>query len=70
MTKISGRMAFKVMAVSNKLSPFRIDDVSICMFITSRPNLLAASSKDVLVLVESSKNKLTSVLPLYLCSFE
>ena len=59
-------MAFNVIAVSRRLSPFLIEEVSICILITSIPKRLAASSKDVFVLVESSKNKFTSVLPLYL----
>ena len=65
MTRISGCIAFRVMAVSNKLSPFLIEEVSICIFMTSIPRRLAANSNDVLVLVESSKNKFTRVLPLY-----
>ena len=38
-------------------------EVDELMLITSAPNLLPAISKEVLVLVEASKNKLTIVLP-------
>jgi hypothetical protein len=38
-------------------------------FITSADNLFAAASKDILVRVESSANKLTTVLPRKVGSF-
>ena len=51
-------MAFKVIAVSIKVSPFLIAEFETFMFITSAPNLFPASSNELKVLVEDSKNKL------------
>ena len=58
MTKISGCIAFKVIAVSISVSPFLIAEFETFMFMTSAPSLFPASSKDERVLVELSKNKL------------
>jgi hypothetical protein len=44
-TKISGRMALRVEAVSIKVSPLETDDVLTDMFKTSAPSRLPASSK-------------------------
>ena len=51
-------MAFNVLAVSSKLSPFLIDEFMSEIFMTSAPSLLAASSNDTLVRVEFSKKTL------------
>ena len=57
----SGCMAFRVMAVSIRVSPFLIDDQATDMLITSADSLLAASSKEVRVRVEVSKKRLMTV---------
>ncbi|CAB4810556.1 unannotated protein [freshwater metagenome] len=56
-------MACKVSAVSFKLSPLLRLEPLAEKFITSADSRLAAASKEILVLVESSKNKLTTVRP-------
>lgn len=58
----SGSIALMVLAVSIKLSPFFKDESEMSMLTTSIPNLLAAISKEVLVLVEFSKKKLRRIL--------
>ncbi len=45
-------------AVSIKVSPFLIAEFDTFIFITSAPNLFPASSNELKVLVEDSKNKL------------
>ena len=59
----SGRMAFKVIAVSSRVSPLRTDEVATSMLITSAPSRLAATSKLVRVRVEFSKNRFMTVRP-------
>ena len=49
--------------MSNKVSPLFIELSFNETLIKSAPNLFAATSKLVLVLVESSKNRLKIVLP-------
>ena len=51
-------MAFKVIAVSIRVSPFFIAELPMFIDITSAPNLLPASSNELCVLVEGSKNRL------------
>ena len=63
MTTRSGLIAPIVWAVSDNVSPFRNDDPSMFIFITSAPNLLAAISNEINVLVEGSKKRLIIVLP-------
>ncbi len=53
-----------VRAVSFSVSPFTTLLVLTEKLTKSALNLLAASAKDVFVLVDGSKNKLTRVLPL------
>src|SRR5581483_8119080 len=60
---MSGRIAFSVMAVSMSVSPFCIEEVDTFMFMTSAPRRLPASSKELCVRVEASKNRLMSVRP-------
>jgi hypothetical protein len=57
-------MASILRAVSLKVSPFNIELLEELILTTSADKRLAANSKDVLVLVEGSKNKVTIVLPL------
>jgi hypothetical protein len=57
-------MASILRAVSLSVSPFKIELLDELILTTSADNLLAASSKEVLVLVDGSKNKLTIVFPL------
>ena len=59
----SGFIAFKVLAVSNKLSPFFIDELIKEILITSAPSLLAASSNETLVRVEFSKKTFSTTYP-------
>ena len=59
----SAPRAWTVRAVSIRLSPFTTLLVGTEKFITSVLNLFAASSKEVLVLVEGSKKRFTAVLP-------
>ena len=66
-TITSGRMAFSVAAVSSSVSPFLIALVATDMLTTSAPRRFAASSKEVRVRVEVSKNRLMTVRP---CSSE
>ena len=63
MTTRSGFMAPIVCAVSNNVSPLRKDDPSIFILITSAPNLFAAISNEINVLVEGSKKRFIIVLP-------
>ena len=62
-TSTSGCMAFRVMAVSIRVSPFLIADQATDMLITSAPRRLPASSKEVRVRVELSKKRLMTVRP-------
>ena len=55
--------------MSLRLSPFETLDPLAEKLITSALNLLEAASKEILVLVLSSKNKLTTVLPLKVGNF-
>ena len=57
-------MAFKVIAVSMRVSPFFTEDWATDMFITLAPRRLPASSKLAWVRVEASKNMLIWVRPL------
>jgi hypothetical protein len=59
----SGCMAFSVMAVSIRVSPFFTEETPTAMLITSAPSRLAASSKEVRVRVEFSKKRLMTVRP-------
>ena len=61
--KTSGFIELIVVIVSKSVSPLLIELSFTATFIRSAPNLLAATSKLVRVLVESSKNKLKTVLP-------
>ena len=65
----SGCIAFKVIAVSIKVSPFLRAELSIFIVITSAPNLLPAKSNELWVLVDGSKNKLICVFPLKISNF-
>ena len=56
-------MALSVAAVSIRVSPFLMADVVGVMLMTSAPSRLPASSKDVRVRVEASKNMLIWVRP-------
>ncbi len=51
------------MAVSISVSPFCMDEADMFMFMTSAPRRLPASSKELCVRVEASKNRLISVRP-------
>ena len=62
-TRMSGRMALSVMAVSISVSPFLTLDAATAMFITSAPRRLPASSNDDWVRVDASKNRLIWVRP-------
>ena len=62
-TIISGCIAFSVIAVSSKVSPFLTLDVATDMFMTSAPRRLPASSKEDCVRVEVSKKRLMRVRP-------
>ena len=62
-TTASAPIACKVCAVSFKLSPLLTDDPLAEKLITSADNRLAAVSKEIRVLVESSKKRFTIVLP-------
>ena len=61
-TMRSGCIAFNVIAVSINVSPFLIELVPTEIFNISAPSFFPASSKEVLVLVEFSKNKFMHVL--------
>ena len=67
--KPSHCMACKFCSVSSSVSPLLVADVFMFMFNTSADNLFAASSNVVRVLVLSSKNILTIVLPRNMGSF-
>ena len=56
-------MAFSVIAVSIRVSPLFTEEVATSMLTTSAPSRLAASSKQVRVRVEFSKNRLITVRP-------
>ena len=56
-------MAFSVAAVSRSVSPLRMAEDAIDMFMTSAPRRLPASSKLDWVRVEDSKNRLIWVRP-------
>ena len=56
-------MAFRVMAVSIRVSPFFTEEEATDMFITVAPSRLPASSKLAWVRVEASKNMLIWVRP-------
>ena len=60
---MSGRIAFKVMAVSISVSPFLTLDAPTAMFMTSAPSRFPASSNDDWVRVDASKNRLIWVRP-------
>src|SRR5262245_7939064 len=60
---ISGCMALSVIAVSISVSPLRMEEELVNMFMTSAPSRLPASSKEAWVRVETSKNRLMSVRP-------
>ena len=62
-TSTSGCMAFKVIAVSIRVSPFLIELQATDMLMTSAPRRLPANSKEVRVRVEFSKNRLMIVSP-------
>ena len=68
-TTASAPIDCKVCAVSFKLSPLETLDPLALKLITSALSLFEAASKDILVRVLSSKNKLTTVLPLRVGSF-
>ena len=56
-------MAFSVIAVSSRVSPFFTEEVATSMLMTSDPSRLAATSKLVRVRVEFSKKRLMTVRP-------
>ena len=60
---MSGFMAFRVTAVSIRVSPFFTEDEATGMVTTSAPSRLAAISNEELVRVEFSKNRFTTVRP-------
>ncbi len=60
---MSGRMAFRVIAVSISVSPFFTELVATDMFMTSAPRRFPASSNEDWVRVEASKNRLIKVRP-------
>ena len=62
-TSRSQCMAFSVVAVSSRVSPLFTDELDTDMLMTSAPNRLPASSKEVRVRVLSSKNRLIRVRP-------
>ena len=57
-TSKSGFMAFSVTAVSTSVSPLLIEEAERFIFMTSAPSRLPASSNELWVRVELSKNKL------------
>ena len=69
MTTASAPIACKVCAVSFKDSPLLRLDPLAEKLITSAESRLAAASKEILVRVESSANKLTMVRPRSVGSF-
>src|SRR5450432_636472 len=68
-TTASAPIASSVIAVSLRLSPFATLEPLAEKLITSADSLLAAASKEILVRVESSKKRLTTVLPRRVGSF-
>ena len=62
-TSTSGCIAFKVIAVSISVSPLRIEETATAMLMTSAPSRLPATSNEVRVRVEFSKNRLKTLLP-------
>src|ERR1017187_946593 len=62
-TRMSGCMALSVIAVSISVSPLRMEDELVDMFITSAPSRLPASSNEEWVRGEASKNRLIWVRP-------
>ena len=56
-------MALSVTAVSISVSPLRIEEDPVDMFMTSAPSRLPASSNEAWVRVETSKNRLIKVRP-------
>ena len=62
-TRMSGFMAFRVTAVSIRVSPFFTELAWTGMVTTSAPRRLAAISNEELVRVEFSKNRFITVLP-------
>ena len=62
-------MAFSVMAVSSSVSPLDTEEPLTLMFMTSAPSRLPASSKELCVRVEGSKNRLIWVRPRRVDSF-
>ena len=67
--RTSGFMALSVIAVSITVSPFLIEEFLTDMLMTSPPSLLPASSNEVRVRVESSKNRFITVQPRSMSSF-
>ena len=63
MTRMSGFMAFRVTAVSIRVSPFFTEEAATGMVTTSAPSRLAAISKEEEVRVEFSKTRFTTVRP-------
>ena len=59
---MSGRIAFKVVAVSIRVSPFLTEDPFTDIFNTDAPRRFAAISKETRVLVEFSKNIFKTVV--------
>ncbi len=68
-TTASAPMAASVCAVSFRLSPFDTLDPFALKLMTSADSRFAAASKEMRVRVESSKNRLTTVLPRSVGSF-
>ena len=62
-TSASGCIAFKVIAVSIRVSPLTIEVAETDMLITSPPSRLPATSNEVRVRVEFSKKQLMIVRP-------
>ena len=60
---MSGRMAFRVTAVSIRVSPLVTEEVRGAMLTVSAPSRLAANSNELRVRVELSKKRLTRVRP-------
>ena len=69
MTTASEPMASSVSAVSLRLSPLATLEPLTAKLITSADSRLAAASKEIRVLVESSKNRFTTVRPRSVGSF-
>jgi len=69
MIRMSGCMALRVTAVSIRVSPLEIDEERGLMFTVSAPRRLPASSNELWVRVEFSKNRFIRVRPLSRSSF-